>query len=465
MPVVLIKKITQCSSITLFLLLNACTSVEQLQPTLDVIESVQDILSENDASDVNNSQVKELDTEVVISEPPQDLWVYIRENLSLTHYKNEPRVIAEIQRFQRHPNTIKHFVKNAEPFLYYVVQQVEKNNLPLDLALLPAIESAYDPLAYSPGRAAGMWQFIESTGQMYDLHQTWWYDSRRDVVASTEAAVQYLKDLNTAFKGDWLHAIAAYNAGPGRIRSDIRKSIKKQNKHDYWSLGVPKETARYVPKLLAFVAIVESPEVYGFSLNKIANEPYFDVVDAEIQMNLHTVAEYLALQPEKIYKLNPGYNRHYTSPDGPHRLLVPTENIQKMRDMLIGATSESFSGEVVYSISAGETLSHVAQKYGVTIGKLCRWNNIRSNDVLSVGQKIIVKEGKYTGISPKVDRSAYTRKVTYQVRAGDSLYGIAEKFNVSVAQLKHWNNHKLVNKQYLYPGEKIKLYVDVTQVF
>ena len=442
----------------------ACSNVSQVQPTLDAIEAVQDILSESETPEIAPAPETVVSTSPVIV-PPQSLWSYLGGKFELTQYKDHPRVKAEIARLQKHPRIVQHVANNAEPFLFYVVQELERKNLPLDLALLPAIESAYDPLAYSSGRAAGMWQFIESTGEMYGLHQTWWYDERRDVIASTEAALQYLHDLNTALKGNWLHAISAYNAGPNRIRNDIRRSIKKSNKHDFWSLDVPKETRRYIPKLIALAAVIESPEEYGFTLPQLKNEPYFEIVDAEIQLKLHTVADYLNVPPELIYQLNPGYNRHYTAPEGPHRLLVPADQKNKLGAMLAGISVENYKGEVTHTVAKGETLSHIASNYGVSINDLCDWNAISRKHVLSIGAKLSVKEGHNMGLDGELDRRAYTRKVSYQVRAGDSLYGIAQKFRVSVSELKEWNTSKLLNKQYLYPGENIRLFVDVTKVF
>jgi len=453
------------------LFLQGCTTSEQLQPTLDVIKATDYLFGE-----VKNSGVDEAApvADAVIEAPEQeentpkleeDLWQYVGERLQLTEYKNTPRVKAEIKRFKKHPNTIKHFAKNAAPFFHFVVQKTEEHGLPLDMALLPAIESAYDPLAFSSGRAAGMWQFIPSTGEMYGLNKSWWYDARRDVIASTDAALRYLKDLNKSFNGDWYLTLAAYNAGPGRIRKDIRAAKAAGKNTDYWSINVPSQTKRYVPKLVAFAAIIESPKKYGFDIPELANKPYLEVIEGENQINLNQVADLLELPHDTLYALNPGYNRHYTAPEGPHRIVVPLDRAEKLTAFLAGNKMDSFSGEVIHTVKKGDTLYGLARKYGVTSKKIAQWNNLKNSSMLSIGQTLVVKEAQNVAQVPKLDRRDYTRKVWYQVRAGDSLHGIAQKFNVSVADLKQWNLEKLVNKKYLYPGDSIKLFVDVTQVF
>lgn len=457
--------------------LQGCANTtKQLQPTLDVIQATGHIFGNNEAVDTSEAivivddaqteakQTKEQNKPAVETEN-DNLWLYIANRLKLTEHKNHPRVKAEIKRFQKHPRTVKHFATNAAPFLHYVVQQAEDKNVPLDMVLLPAIESAYDPLAFSSGRAAGMWQFIPSTGEMYGLEKSWWYDARRDVIASTDAALSYLKDINKSFKGDWYLTLAAYNAGPGRIRKDIKKAKKAGTATDFFSLSVPSQTKRYVPKLIAFAAIVEDPEAYNIELPRLPNKPYLAIVEGKNQININQVADFLEMPHDTLYALNPGYNRHYTAPEGPHRIVVPTDRAEKLEQFLAGNTMDGFSGEVVHTVKSGDTLYGLARQYQVKVSDLAKWNKISQKSFLSIGQALVVKEAAGVANVAKLDRRDYTRKVWYQVRAGDSLYGIAEKFKVSVADLKQWNVDKLVNKKYLYPGDSIKLFVDVTQVF
>ena len=201
-----------------------------------------------------------------------NLWNYIASHQELV-IENHPRILEQIDWYQKHPDYLTRISKRAQPYLYLVVSEVEKEGLPIEIALLPIVESDYYPFSFSHGTAVGLWQFIPSTGKLYGLDQDWWYEDRRDVLASTRAAVKYMKDLNKLFNGDWLLSIAAYNAGPGRIQQAIKVNLEKGEETDFWHLSLPKETTRYVPKLIALAKIVKNPSRYNQNLLKIERTP------------------------------------------------------------------------------------------------------------------------------------------------------------------------------------------------
>ena len=203
--------------------------------------------------------------------------------------------------------------------------------MPAEIALLPIVESAYDPFAYSHGRAAGLWQFVPATGKRFGLKQDWWYDGRRDILDSTAAALDYLQYLHKRFKGDWLLALAAYNSGEGTVSKAQRKNRKKGKPVGFWDLALPGETRDYVPKLIALKQLVATPSVYGIKLEGVPNRPYFAVVETAAQIDLAVAADLAGLELDKLYRLNPGFNQWATSPDGPHRLLIPVDQADMFR--------------------------------------------------------------------------------------------------------------------------------------
>ena len=210
--------------------------------------------------------------------------------------------------------------------MYHVVTEVEARGMPLEFALLPVVESAYEPFAYSVSRAAGLWQFIPGTGVRFGLKQDWWYDGRRDVIESTRAALDYLQALHDQFDGDWLLAIAAYNVGEAWVQRAIDYNRAHGRPTDFWHLKLPAETRAYVPKLLAMKRLMAEPERYGLEFAAIPNEPYFAVIDTGSQIDLKVAAQLAGTSYDELVALNPGFNRWATDPDGPHRMLVPIDN-------------------------------------------------------------------------------------------------------------------------------------------
>ena len=208
-----------------------------------------------------------------------DLWRRVRDGMALQGHYADPRIAKQVEWFSNNQSYIDRVMSRGELYLYHIVEELEDNNLPLELTLLPVVESAYDPFAYSGSHASGLWQFIPMTGDRFGLKQDWWYDGRRDPLAATEAAISYLTYLNNYFEGDWLLALAAYNSGEGTVRRAIERNKRDGKPTDFWSLKLPRETRAYVPQLLAISRVVADPESHGIVLPSIPDSPYFDVVD------------------------------------------------------------------------------------------------------------------------------------------------------------------------------------------
>ncbi len=429
--------------------------------------------------------------------------------------------------FISHPNHLAAVSSRAEPFLYLIVEKIEQRHLPLELALLPVVESSFDPFAYSHGSAAGLWQFIPGTGKMYGLEQNYWYDGRRDVSAATDAALDYLTYLNKRFNGNWNHAIAAYNSGGGRVSRAITKNNKAGKPIDFFSLELPKETSSYVPKLLALADVVANQEKYGISIPVIANKPVLQSVDPKEQLDLAIAANYAGLSVTELQSYNPAYNQWATAPEGPFHFLLPLDAIEafnqsveenrgkgvklirykvKSGDTLsviardhettskIIRTANNLSGnmirvgqhlmiptstkgdeayalsaknrlaktqstargkfKVAHTVSSGDSLWTISRKHKVSYQSLAKWNGMGPKDTLKIGQRLVIWKNNSDG--------AVMRTVHYKVRTGDTISGIANKFNVKSSDIVKWNN--LAKKKYIKPGQSLKLYVDVTKV-
>ena len=470
---------------------------------------------------------------------PQDLWHEVRTGFQFDLDTTNPRVTSQYNWYSKHQTYMNRVTDRANRYMFFVVEEIKKRNMPMEMALLPIVESAYDPFAYSHGRASGMWQFIPSTGKMFGLKQNWWYDGRRDVVESTRAALDFLIDERKRFNGDWLLALAAYNSGPGTVMRAIRKNRKAGKPVDYWSLDLPKETRHYVPKLIALAKIIHDPEGSGIALKTVPNRPYFAAVDVGSQIDLAQAARMADMELSELYLLNPGFNQWATSPDGPHRLLVPVGKAEGFEEALtqvpadqritwkryeirsgdtIGTIAQRFNTtvsvlkdvnsirgntivagktllipvasqhvnsyslsadqrlankqsrnpnkskyeKVIYQVKPGDSFWEIARRYGVGVRSLAKWNGMAPTDLLRNGQELVIWVNKKSSVASRVgDDRKIIRKVGYKVRNGDSLYRIANKFNVSVTEIRKWNT---LPSKYLQPGQMLTLYVDVTRI-
>ena len=482
--------------------------------------------------DVNDAPKETAATASPPSIEAVSFWEDLSDGFTLDLDKQEARITSQRNWYASHPEYIRRVIARADPYIYYIFQQAKARNIPTELVLLPIVESAFDPFAYSHGRASGIWQFIPGTGKAYGLKQTWWYDGRRDIKASTDAAFDYLTTLNQQFNGDWLLALAAYNSGGGTVRKAVRYNKKKGLPTDFWSLKLPKETRAYVPKLIAISQIFKAPSKYGITLPAIKNQPQIAVVYTESQIDMAQAATLADLTVDELYTLNPGFNRWATDPNGPHLLLLPLDKAERFassleqlppnkrvswsrytikngdslisiakknrttpallreintikgnrivagKTLLIPSATLSSSAyrltldqrlqtktnreikgkrKIHHYVQSGDSFWEISKRYKVNTRVLAKWNGMAPTDSLSIGKKLTlwVTDKKSVG-----GRSEKIRKVHYKARSGDSYARIADKFNVSVKQIQRWNSINLA--RYLQPGDKLTLYVDIT---
>jgi membrane-bound lytic murein transglycosylase D len=368
-------------------------------------------------------------------------------------------VDRELDRYLSQPDYLDRIFQRGARYLYYIVGEIDKRGMPMELALLPVVESAFNPVAYSRSRASGLWQFIPSTGKHYGLQQTWWLDERRDVIKSTEAALTYLQYLGAYFNGDWFLAIAAYNGGEGNVSRAVQQNAAAGRPTDFFSLDLRAETRSYVPKLLAIRRLVANPRAYGLEFEPIPNAPFFEIVDPGRQVHLGQAADAAGLSRDELFALNPAYNRMMTPPHGPHRLLLPLPNAGQLRAALAAnPMATAFAANEVrepvttesHVVRRGDTLSTISRQYGVSIAALREANGLNSSTI-HPGQAILIPGNVAAGAAPAAEartdianllpeKQVPARASSHQVRAGDTLWGIARRYGVTVPELTAANN-------------------------
>ncbi len=393
----------------------------------------------------------------------QNLWDLFIERQRWELERN-PRITTHLNWFVKNPDYIDRVMQRGTPYLYHIVNELEKNHLPVELALLPVIESAYRPFAYSHGRATGIWQFIPSTGKAFGLKQNWWYDGRRDIVASTAAAIEFFKQLESEFAGDWLHALAAYNAGPAKIRKAIRRNRKKNLPTSFWDLRLPKETRNYIPRFLALIEVMRHPQSYGIVLPPIDAQPYFVAIDTRTQIDLAWAAKNSNTSIKEFYWLNPGFNRWATAPDGPHRLLVPITSAANFQVALDALPESERVTWIRHKIKAGESLSTIAERYKTTVRQLKKVNRIKGS-LIRAGHDLMISgpgssESTYAFSASQRLETAQSRgsgsKRVHRVRSGDTLWDLAKSYNSSARKIANWNN--MTTRTPLRIGQKLVIW-------
>ncbi|MCB1760906.1 MAG: LysM peptidoglycan-binding domain-containing protein [Gammaproteobacteria bacterium] len=387
-------------------------------------------------------------------EGESSLWQRIRRGFQLSTPENQ-RVSRHLKWYAKHPQHLHRVGERARPYLHHIVDELEKRNMPLELALLPAVESGFRPTAYSSYRAAGIWQFIPSTGKMFGLEQNWWYDGRRDIVAATDAALDYLESLAEQFDGDWELALAAYNSGAGTVRRAIRKNRERGKPTDYWSLKLPRETQSYVPRLLALSRVVSDPDQAGNRLPVIPNRPHFSTVDVGSQIDLALAAEMAGISESELRDLNPGFNRWASPPEGPHHLALPIDRIPVFERELARLDVKSRLPWSRYAIRSGDTLGAIARRHGTTVAAIKRANNLSSNRISAGGHLLIPGDIAKAPPRTSVLADASATGGSYTVKPGDSLWSIARQHNLSHHRLAAWNSMAVTET--LQPGQQLVL--------
>jgi membrane-bound lytic murein transglycosylase D len=402
-----------------------------------------------------------------------DLWDRIRAGYALPAI--ESRHIAEYERwYSSRPEYIERIVKRATPVLYYIATQVESRDMPMEIALLPAIESAFKTNALSRAKAVGLWQFIPATGRHYGLKQNWWYDGRKDIYASTRSALDYLQKLHNDFDGNWALALASYNAGEGTVSRAIAKNRRAGKATNYTSLKLRNETRRYVPKLIAISNIIKDPEKYGLQIASIPNQPYFSVIRLSSQIDIGVVAEATNTPIKELEMLNPGFKRWATDPSGPHRLLVRASTSEMVTDAIAGIPQHKRVRWAHYKVRNGDNLGFIARNHGISVASLKKTNNLKSSRIRS-GQDLLIplsrsyKKGKPVKAKPVKAKSDNGSKSTTRnsntsqqtpkvisVRKGDTLWGLSRRYKVTLNELTKWN--KINASDMLFSGQKLKIW-------
>lgn len=397
----------------------------------------------------------EADVELVAT----DLWVRIGRELSWQNI-DKPQVDLARERYLAQPNYLPLISGRASLYLYYIVEEVQRRDMPMEIALLPLVESTLDPFAYSSGRAAGLWQIVPATGDHLGLERDWWYDGRRSLHDSTQAALNYLEALHERFDNDWILALAAYNGGQGRVARARAANAAKGLPTDFWSLKLPRETRKYVPKLLALSQIVASPEQYGAVIPPVANAPAFAIADTGGQIALIKAAELAEVPLATVRELNPGHLRWATAPSQPPQLLLPTDSTEQFEQALSRLPAQERMSWERYQIQRGDSLIRISKKFNVPVAALRSANNIRGSNIRAGDTLMIPMGGDQmagSGGWPQDPLAVGNQTLDYLVRRGDSLYRIAGKFKVSIDEIISWN--ELKPGQYLQPGQQLTLYL------
>ena len=391
-----------------------------------------------------------------------DLWQRMRLGFHFALQHDNDDIREALDWYAGNPDFIQQVAEQARPYLYLVIDEIEQRGLPLELALLPIVESAYNPNAVSPQSAVGLWQFMPATATGMGLKRDWWYDGRRDPLASTRAALDYLEYLYLQFDGDWLLALAAYNMGQGNLQRSIRNNESNGEATDFWSLAVPTETQRHVPRILALAHLINGLEEYGIETPLMPNEPEVIIIEAESQVDLALVAELAGLEPEIVYRLNPGYRQWATHPDGPHTLLLPSSHADQAINGLASLGEEQRVTWDRYEVQPGDTLGAIAQRYRTRVSALQDANRLSGSRIVAGDTLLIPRAYNTGGPIQAPDAPLYSDDVdgrmtapTYEVRSGDNLWQIATRHRIDMRELARWNNLDI--EGVLQPGQMLRL--------
>ena len=436
-----------------------------------------------------------------------NIWEYIKLNNEF-----EDRVVLDEQILSymnlhlQDLDKFQDYLNDSYYFLFYVINKLEQNNLPLELAILPYIESNYDPFSISPSGAVGMWQFMPRTGRLYELNKSWWNEDRHDPYRSTDAAVGYLKYLYNRFDQDIYLTLAAYNAGPSLVERKINQNIKQGEGKDFWSLNLPSQTQNYVPKFIALRELILNSEKYGISLPDIPYDNVVEKITIPGQVEILALSEFLEIKPELLYKLNAGYTKWASAPENESIFYIPKEkysliisennpfkkindinwishtvnkgdnlwdlaikydtevkiikDVNYLNDDLLSindnlliplgkSKSNNFIPYEMYIVSEGDTLWSISKKYNLSIRDLARMNSLNENDFLQLGQQLSIG-------NKNIHRNMESKKRTilYSVKQGDTLFKISELFDVSIKSIEDINDF---NQSTLMPGQIIKI--------
>jgi membrane-bound lytic murein transglycosylase D len=460
-----IKQNRHVNLLLLLLTLTAAGCTQNSKDALSVNDLDSDVAQQDkkyvDSYFHNYQPTDKNEISKTVAQNQDTVWARLLSLYSLPKIENE-RIDHEINWYLSHPNALNAIQQRAEPYLHLILDEIEAKNIPGELALLPVVESAFVPNAYSKADASGLWQFVPSTGRMFGLQQNSWYDGRRDIYASTKAATTYLKQLSETFDGDWLLALASYNYGKGNVRKSIERNEYRNLPTDYWSLSLPDETTNYVPRLLAIAKIFANANEYNVSLHHIPNKPYFEIVHLDAQLDLSKAAEMADMSLHDFLKLNPAFNKKKTAPEGsgPRRLLIPVAKAEGFKENLAQLPFEEWVSSS-YDIEDNKNEVDVRQ------------DPIRQHDVKDAKPILALHKAKFaekdknhhkkdekvnsvaSALTVKTNEKGKPEEktVAYVVKKGDTLTRLSQKFAVDAKLLADWN--KLSAKNTLIEGKKL----------
>jgi membrane-bound lytic murein transglycosylase D len=391
-----------------------------------------------------------------LAREPSDLWSRIREGFAIPDLTG-PLVKQKTTQYAARPEYLQRILTRSTLYLYHIVEEIEKRGLPTELALLPMVESAFNPMAYSRAHASGLWQFIPGTGKRFELEQNSWYDGRRDIVDSTSAALDYLTKLYE-MHGDWHLALASYNWGENAVKKAVARNRAQGKKTDYASLRMPKETRHYIPKFQALKNIIANPTAYGVDLDAIPNQPYFTVITEAPDIDVHLAARLAEMPVEDFIALNPGFSRPLIRSSTVGRIILPNDKVVAFYDNLDALDESSLVSWQVYHPKQGEKLEAVANRFHISVNELRRVNGIPPRSTRMPKELVVPKnpEARETlaelplMYAPPIPQRGPARAV-HVVKHGDTLSSIARRYRVSVTSLKSWNQVG----RHLQVGQKI----------
>jgi len=417
---------------------------EEARETSDNISATE---SEAVVPVMENAAVKavtEKDASAIgISARPTDLWERIRNGFAMAEMDSEEVRNSE-DFYANRPEYVKRIIERSKRYLFHIVEEVERRSMPAEIALLPIIESAFNPRAYSSSHASGIWQFIPSTGKNYGLKQNWWHDDRRDIVAATSAALDYLQNLYNMF-GDWELVLASYNWGEGAVGRSLIKNRNNGLPADFRNISLPPETQNYVPRLIAIKNIISNPAAYGVELESVPNQPYFETVATTRHIDVKLAAKLADISVDEFNALNPAHNRPVINVNGSRALLFPVDKVETFTANLKNHDKPLVSWQA-YQVKKGETAEKISARYGINVRRLKEVNDIHGLSGITPGQTLLVPlNGSTDGadISIMNNKPAEPRMLerdfVYAVRKGEALAGIALRHGVTVTQIKSWN--------------------------
>ena len=394
-----------------------------------------------------------------------DLMDRIRAGFKITESDQfRSAVDVQLSWYERNPEYLDRVFGRAALYMHYIVEEIERRGMPMELALLPVVESAFEPFAYSKARASGLWQFIPDTGNRFGLPQNWWYDGRRDVVESTRAALDYLQFLHDEFEGDWLLAVAGYNCGENCVARAVARNKAAGLPTTFWDLRLPGETRAYVPKLLAMKRLVSDPAALGIEFSPIPNEPYFTRVAIGSQIDLKLAADLAGLTHDELFELNPAYHRWATPPEGPHNLLLPIDSAELFQQNLTQLTPDELLRVNHHTVQAGESLPELATRFGTNVMTIRMLNGLKDariepgmdlrvpSGTTELPAKVLRAAARVDGPEP-VTRKKRGRPEVHVVRRGESIWSIARRNNMDPRTLMRLNGKKPGDK--IMPGERL----------